>query len=50
MMNKVILIDFTSGDCKNSAHDECHGSWQGFGYEVICICGCHNRKGSASKS
>jgi hypothetical protein len=42
-MNEVCFIDFTSRDCKGSLHNECDGSWKGFGYEIICNCICHKK-------
>lgn len=42
-MSKANFIDFTSRDCKESSHDECHVSWQGLGYEVVCNCACHKK-------
>lgn len=36
-------IEFTSKSCKSNLHTSCVGKWEGFGFEVICVCHCkHN--------
>ncbi|MGC2383468.1 MAG: hypothetical protein WA631_10215 [Nitrososphaeraceae archaeon] len=37
------LIDILSKECKANEHNTCHGKWLGFGFEVVCRCGCGHR-------
>ncbi len=40
----TIVIDFTSKQCKQEQHKECSDNWNGFGFEIICICKCHKKE------
>jgi len=40
----AITIDFRSKDCKSNRHQNCASKWNGFGFQIICSCKCHNRK------
>ena len=44
------IVEFRSKDCKNNNHQNCAGSWNGFGFEVYCSCYCHYKKGEALES
>ena len=37
------LIDILSKECKANEHNTCHGKWLGFGFQVVCRCGCGHR-------
>ena len=39
-----ITIDFRSKDCKSNRHQNCASKWNGFGFEIICSCECHESK------
>jgi hypothetical protein len=43
-MNKTNLVEFRSKHCKNKEHATCSGLWEGLGFEVLCYCGCHEKK------
>ena len=34
-------LEFLSKDCKSQNHSSCSHQWEGFGFNVICICNCH---------
>jgi hypothetical protein len=38
------IVEFRNKDCKNNNHQNCAGSWNGFGFEVYCSCYCHHKK------
>jgi hypothetical protein len=40
-MNKNIILQFTSKDCKSEIHSKCHSGWTGLGFDIICGCKCH---------
>jgi hypothetical protein len=44
------IVEFRSKDCKNNNHQNCAGSWNGFGFEVYCSCDCHHKKEEALES
>jgi hypothetical protein len=44
------IVEFRSRDCKNNNHQNCAGSWNGFGFEVYCSCICHHKKGEVLES
>jgi hypothetical protein len=44
------IAEFRSKDCKNNNHQNCAGSWNGFGFEVYCSCNCHYKKEEALES
>jgi hypothetical protein len=48
MQNSV--VEFRSKDCKNNNHQNCAGSWNGFGFEFYCSCNCHHKKEEALES
>jgi hypothetical protein len=41
------IIDFNSRECKGGFHYNCHGTWQGMGFEIICDCKCHKKNSEA---
>jgi hypothetical protein len=47
-MNDNTVLQFTSKDCKNNVHSNCHSSWTGLGFNIICSCICHGQKSAAS--
>jgi hypothetical protein len=38
----VNVLDFQNKFCKNNHHALCDGAWTGLGFEILCICKCHN--------
>ena len=39
------IMDFISRECKSGFHQNCHGRWEGLGFEIVCICKClHDKK------
>ena len=38
------VIDILSRDCKYNKHRTCNSRWQGFGFEIVCYCSCHQGK------
>lgn len=46
-MASITVIDFVSRNCKDNTHEKCRGKWQGFGFDIICICICHIKKEAA---
>ena len=46
-MNSKELMEFHSKECKQDRHSNCARQWEGFGFNVICKCDCHqnNKKG-----
>jgi hypothetical protein len=45
-----LVVEFWSKDCKNNNHQNCAGSWNGFGFEFYCSCNCHHKKEEALES
>ena len=43
-MAKASIFQICSKQCRNNEHGACHGSWEGFGFEVSCDCICHSNK------
>jgi hypothetical protein len=43
-MNSLKEIRFTSRECKNGMHKDCHYAWHGLGLEFRCICECDHYK------
>ena len=41
MNNSINKISFKSKECKHKNHFSCNHQWEGFGFNVICICNCH---------
>jgi hypothetical protein len=38
------ILPFISRQCKCNEHRSCDGTWEGFGFEIICDCVCHGNK------
>ena len=38
------VIDFVSRECKIGSHENCYGTWEGLGFEIICNCKCGHKK------
>jgi hypothetical protein len=43
-MVKASILQICTKQCKNTEHEACHGSWEGFGFEISCNCICHSNK------
>jgi hypothetical protein len=38
------LLEFSSKFCKINNHKQCSGQWEGFGFQIVCNCECHDKK------
>ena len=43
-MREQELIEFCSNSCKNNCHNLCSRQWEGFGFQIVCNCTCHDKK------
>ena len=43
-MSESFNLAFVSTACKSNEHDNCHGKWYGYGFDIICECRCHKIK------
>ena len=39
-----LSLDFISKECRNKNHLLCSHKWEGFGFQIVCNCSCHNKK------
>jgi hypothetical protein len=40
----MYILNFRSKNCKNEIHRQCHGTWEGLGFQCQCECLCHKEK------
>ena len=43
-MREHELLEFCSKHCKNNHHNLCSCQWEGFGFQIVCNCECHDKK------
>jgi hypothetical protein len=43
-MVKASILQICTKQCRNTEHEMCHRSWEGFGFKISCNCICHSNK------